>query len=288
MLTTSRFLPVSYRCNDAGRKSARRTKNMRTQLTLCCSLLCHARVAFALQAAPIAATPRERTIALKAMLDGTSWRLTVDVGRERGTWMPKGWAASGASLTLPIEVTFTDEILPGDGSFFDPAREQHPAVDEIGVSACKRMRASAGIFAGTEGVVVVNITAGAWATWPTGRCGEHRVRFYLDFPDGAQLKDVSIPAGRVYFDTARALVQKWRRPSHHCLPLGPPVGRRRRCSISSVSRRRRAGMGRSSVTRRPSRARPRTGSRRCSARLTSRIPRHRLATMAASWSEPRS
>tara|TARA_B100000768_G_scaffold47379_1_gene46212 strand:- start:110 stop:598 length:489 start_codon:yes stop_codon:yes gene_type:complete len=153
------------------------------------------------------------------MLDGTSWRLTLDVGRETGTWMPKAWAASGASLTLPIEVTFTDEILPGDGGFFDPAREQHPAVDEISVSASKRMRASAGIFAGTEGVVVVNITAGAWATWPTGRCGEHRVRFYLDFPDGAQLKDVSIPAGRVYFDTVRALVQKWHRPSHHCLPL---------------------------------------------------------------------
>jgi len=136
------------------------------------------------------------------MLDGTSWRLTLDVGREPGTWMPKEWAASGATLTLPIEVTFTDEILPGDGGFFDPDRDQHPAVDEIRVSASKRMRTSAGIFAGTEGAVVVNITAGAWATWPTGRCGEHRVRFYLDFPDGAQLKDVSIPAGRMYFDTA--------------------------------------------------------------------------------------
>ena len=137
------------------------------------------------------------------MLDGTSWRLTLDVGREPGTWMPKEWAASGATLTLPIEVTFTDEVLPGDGGFFDPDRDQHPAVDEIRVSANKRMRTSAGLFAGTEGAVVVNITAGAWATWPTGRCGEHRVRFYLDFPDGAQLKDVSIPAGRMYFDTAR-------------------------------------------------------------------------------------
>ena len=177
---------------------------MRATPAICYSLLCHAR-AFTLQAAPIAA-PRGRTraSALQAMLDGTSWRLTLDVGREQGTWMPKEWAASGATLTLPIEVTFTDEVLPGDGGFFDPNRDQHPAVDEIHVSASKRMRASAGIFAGTEGAVVVNITAGAWATWPTGRCGEHRVRFYLDFPDGAQLKDVSIPAGRVYFDTARA------------------------------------------------------------------------------------
>eukprot|EP00964_Phaeocystis_antarctica_P098634 scaffold64625_cov72-Phaeocystis_antarctica.AAC.2 len=75
---------------------------MRAPLTLCCSLLYHARVS-ALRATPIAATLRGRTpTGLKAMLDGTSWRLTVDVGREAGTWMPKEWAASGASLTLPI------------------------------------------------------------------------------------------------------------------------------------------------------------------------------------------
>jgi len=135
------------------------------------------------------------------MLDGTTWRLTVDVGREVGTWMPEGWAASGARLTLPMEVTFTDDVLPASG-FFGLDREQHPAAEEIGASASKRMLASPGIFTGTEGVVVVNVTAGAWATWPTGRSGEHRLRFYLDFPDGAERKDVSIPTGRVYFDTA--------------------------------------------------------------------------------------
>ena len=199
---------------------------MRTPRTLCC-LLCHAR-GFALRAAPIAATPRgrARAAAPKAMLDGTTWRLTVDVGREVGTWMPEGWAASGARLTLPMEVTFTDDVLPASG-FFGLDREQHPAAEEIGASASKRMLASPGIFTGTEGVVVVNVTAGAWATWPTGRSGEHRLRFYLDFPDGAERKDVSIPTGRVYFDTARVLVQKWHRPGHHdWLPRGPPLSRR--------------------------------------------------------------
>lgn len=75
---------------------------MRATPAICYSLLCHAR-AFALQTAPVAAPTssergRTRASALHAMLDGTSWRLTLDVGREPGTWMPKEWAASGATL----------------------------------------------------------------------------------------------------------------------------------------------------------------------------------------------
>ena len=39
---------------------------------------------------------------------------------------------------------------------------------------------------------------------------------------------MSIPAGRVYFDTARAPGAEVAAPSHRCLPLGPPFGRCRR------------------------------------------------------------
>lgn len=117
--------------------------------------------------------------------------------------MPADWAASGARLSLPIEVAFTDEpiaALPLGAVFLDPSRE--PAAREAGVSDSKRVISSPGRFIGAQGEVTVNVTAGAWATWPTGRCGEHRLRFYLDFGEGAQRNDVSIPAGRVFFDTA--------------------------------------------------------------------------------------
>ena len=37
-------------------------------------------------------------------LVGTRWRLTLDIGRERGTWMPPEWGASGYRVILPIAV----------------------------------------------------------------------------------------------------------------------------------------------------------------------------------------
>jgi len=37
-------------------------------------------------------------------LVGTRWRLTLDVGRERGSWMPPEWGASGLRVILPIAV----------------------------------------------------------------------------------------------------------------------------------------------------------------------------------------
>ena len=45
-------------------------------------------------------------------------------------------------------------------------------------------------------------TGGAWAVRPSGRDGASAIRFYLDFPDGAERNDVSLPAGRVYMSCA--------------------------------------------------------------------------------------
>ena len=46
-----------------------------------------------------------------AALDGTAWRLLLNVGREKGTWMPSEWGASGARLALPLDVRFSDDPL---------------------------------------------------------------------------------------------------------------------------------------------------------------------------------
>jgi hypothetical protein len=42
-------------------------------------------------------------------LEGTRWVLTVDVGREKNTWMPPQWAVSGMRMRIPFLVKF----LPG-------------------------------------------------------------------------------------------------------------------------------------------------------------------------------
>ena len=39
-------------------------------------------------------------------LEGTRWVLTVDVGREKNTWMPPQWAVSGMRMRIPLLVRF--------------------------------------------------------------------------------------------------------------------------------------------------------------------------------------
>jgi len=44
-------------------------------------------------------------VAASALI-GTSWRVTADIGRENGTWMPPNWGASGMRLIVPLAITF--------------------------------------------------------------------------------------------------------------------------------------------------------------------------------------
>ena len=53
-------------------------------------------------------------LAQKNKLTKASWKLSLSIGRETGTWMPEEWAASGARLLLPITVEFDSEPYPGE------------------------------------------------------------------------------------------------------------------------------------------------------------------------------
>ena len=59
-------------------------------------------------------------------------------------------------------------------------------------------------FVGPSGQVQVPVLGGGWATLPIQERrpdggGETKLRFFLDFPEGAVRNDVSIPRGRVFF-----------------------------------------------------------------------------------------
>lgn len=115
--------------------------------------------------------------------------VTLDAGREDGTWMPAEWGASGARLSLPLALKFTDEQI--DLGF--------PGEESFGGRFGKKIVAQSGSFVGTQGQVAVQPEGGAWTVLPTGRDGETRVRFFLDFPEEITRNDVVVPAGRVYF-----------------------------------------------------------------------------------------
>lgn len=122
-------------------------------------------------------------------------RVTLNVGRERGTWMDKDWAASGARLLLPINVRFTREEI--DLGF--------PGEESLGGRFCNRLEVldDCVTFIGPQGEVSVRAEDGCWATLPiTERqadTGEAKLRFFLDFPEEASRNDVTLPAGRVFF-----------------------------------------------------------------------------------------
>ena len=105
--------------------------------------------------------------------------------------MAKEWGASGARLSLPLQVTFSDERL--DLGF--------PGEEALGGRFCRRIRCAGGAFVGPGGTVDVAVDGGGWSATSTSRKGESAVRFFLDFPDEARRNDVTLPAGRVFFST---------------------------------------------------------------------------------------
>ena len=126
-------------------------------------------------------------------LDGITCDVTLNVGREQGTWMPKEWGESGARLSFPLPIFFSDETI--DLGF--------PGEEALGGRYARRLQCADGRFIGPKGTTVVRVDGGAWtATAIPGTSGQFKLRFFLDFPDGAERNDVSIPSGRVFFSGA--------------------------------------------------------------------------------------
>jgi len=96
-------------------------------------------------------------------LVGTRWQLDLSIGREKGTWMPPSWAASGRRLVIPIAV----EFLEG--------------------GVCKPL--------GVGSFVQFDLEPGTWSVEGT------TLRFNLESPTGVSRGDVSLPPGKLYFKT---------------------------------------------------------------------------------------
>ena len=122
-------------------------------------------------------------------------RVTLNVGREKGTMMEPEWGASGARLLLPINLKFTGE----------PVKIDFPGEEAMGGRFCYSLDVldDCVSFIGPQGEVRVSVKAGAWTTLPIDErkadLGECKLRFFLDFPDETSRNDVTLPAGRIFF-----------------------------------------------------------------------------------------
>ena len=124
-----------------------------------------------------------------ASLSGFECVMTLNIGREPGTWMPQEWASSGARLSLPLKMYFDNAEV--DLGF--------PGEEALEGRYARRLRCDGGSFVGAQGEVKVQPTGGAWIAKATGQPGVSSLRFYVDFPEEARRNDVTLPAGRVFF-----------------------------------------------------------------------------------------
>ena len=98
---------------------------------------------------PILACLLQSTAALS--LNGFSCRVTLNIGREPGTWMPDDWAASGARMALPLDVTFSDEPVEcAEPNFLQNRDVKLPNLPGSG-SSTSRLQCSGGSFVGLQG-----------------------------------------------------------------------------------------------------------------------------------------
>ena len=142
----------------------------------------------------IAEQARGRQALEAPTLEGLTAVLRLDIGREPGTWMPSEWGASGARLSLPITVNFTDETVDlGFGG-----------EENLNGRFAKRVRCiEPGRFISAElGERVVDVREGAWVATPSKVGGVGKVRFFLEIPHSVTRNDVTLPSGRIFFSGA--------------------------------------------------------------------------------------
>ena len=132
-----------------------------------------------------------------ALLPGTTWRLSLDVGRHEGvgTWMPAQWGAAGERLQIgSLDVQFLDELC---------TEVDEPRLNGLGPQEdAYRVRV---LTTGTCGDDEVLAMDGAWSRVSKKGRGptEYRLRFFLEFPNGARRGHIS--------DMANQRIELWSR-----------------------------------------------------------------------------
>jgi hypothetical protein len=137
-------------------------------------------------------SPMQTQVNNFSLLDGTRWKVMLNIGREPSTWMPKTWGASGERLLLNAEVEFTSEQLYEREEFLN------------GITHAKKMQVHSVALGPTmtEDSRPLRIKdSGGWRVDPgEGPMRTDVLRFYLEIEEDARHQggDVYCPKGRVY------------------------------------------------------------------------------------------
>lgn len=131
----------------------------------------------------------------EALLDGSKWKLSLDIGREPGTWMPNDWGISGERLKLDFECEFTGNQLYEREDFLGSMGDA-----KVLQVMDRKLVLSPSITEGSREIAVKN---GGWRVAKgRGPNGSDILRFYIEIDEEIKRKsdnsDVYCPAGRIY------------------------------------------------------------------------------------------
>ena len=141
------------------------------------------------------ANKKRSTKGIANLLDETTWKISLSIGREPGTWMPKEWGKSGQRLSLSFTADFSTSQLFERDSFFQGgyanAKVLRIVNDEITLGPSI-----------SEGQRVIQVKNGGWqVTRGDGPLGTDLLRFYIEVNEEITHSDldVYIPKGKIYF-----------------------------------------------------------------------------------------
>lgn len=128
------------------------------------------------------------------LLDETKWKISLSIGREPGTWMPKDWGKSGQRLNLSFVADFTPSQLFDRDDFF-----------RGGYTNAKILKVESNLVtlgpSISEGQRTYKVKNGGWqVTRGDGPMGTDLLRFFIEVDEEITHtgSDVYIPKGRIY------------------------------------------------------------------------------------------
>jgi hypothetical protein len=132
------------------------------------------------------------------LLDGTFWKVALDIGREPGTWMPKTWGLSGERLLLNLDMEFLSVPLMDQEEFLGARRGGNKNHHKVLRVKQNQLTLSPTLTEGTKKIAVKN---GGWTiSRGGGPLGTDLLRFYVEVEEEVRHcgGDVYCPAGRIY------------------------------------------------------------------------------------------
>ena len=137
------------------------------------------------------------------------FRLDVDIGRERGTWMDPRWGASGRRIELTLEVSFSQSLEVGD--CVDDVSPEHEDIAKVLLkSVTSKMNSVSKIYKLNHapyarlkgGFDKMKVHRGGYCTETSSSTkGPSTLRFCISVAgtSNSSYGDVSIPEGELYF-----------------------------------------------------------------------------------------